>query len=109
MGAVDLDGDGRIEIAFVDRPHLAKTLRVFEWDGTGLVFEAELAGLTNHRIGEDFISGGVRDCGAGPEFVTADADWSDIMATTLDADVLKTRAIGGFSAAALAAALGCRS
>jgi len=109
VGAVDLDGDGRVEIAFVDRPHLAKTLRVFEWDGSALVFEAELAGLTNHRIGEDFISGGVRDCGAGPEFVTADADWSNIMATTLDADVLKTRSIGGFSASALAAALGCRS
>jgi len=108
-GAVDLDGDGRIEIAFVDRPHLTKTLRVFEWDGTGLVFEAELVGLTNHRIDEDFISGGVRDCGTGPEFITADADWSDIMATTLDAGVLKTRSIGGFSASGLAAALDCRS
>lgn len=28
VGAADLDGDGRIELAYVDRPHLAKTLRI---------------------------------------------------------------------------------
>lgn len=63
VGAADFDGDGRIEVAFVDRPHLAKTLRIFEWDGEKLVLDAELDGLTNHRIGEDFISSGVREWG----------------------------------------------
>ena len=82
VGAADFDGDGRIEVAFVDRPHLAKTLRIFEWDGEKLVLDAELDGLTNHRIGEDFISSGVRECGGGPEMVTADADWLDVMVTS---------------------------
>lgn len=107
IGAADLDGDGRIEVAFIDRPHLAKVLRVFEWDGDNLVLDGEIAGLTNHRIGEDFISGGFRDCGRGPELVTADADWSDVMATTMQGGVLKTRSLGAFSASSLAAALDC--
>lgn len=109
VGAADLDDDGRIEVAFVDRPHLAKILRVFEWDGTALVLDAEMGGLTNHQIGEDFISGGVRACANGPELVTADANWSDIMATTLQGGVLQTRSVGAFSAAAMDDALNCRS
>ena len=32
IGFADFDGDGRIEIAYIDRPHLAKLLRL--WPGT---------------------------------------------------------------------------
>lgn len=106
VGAADFDGDGRIEVAFVDRPHLAKVLRVFEWDGAGLVLETEIEGLTNHRIGEDFISGGLRDCGTGPELVTADDDWSDVMVTWYD-DGWRVRSAGDFSAARMSAVLTC--
>lgn len=107
VGAADFDGDGRIEVAFVDRPHLAKVLRVFEWDGAELRLEAEMAGLTNHRIGEDFITGGVRDCGNGPEILTVNTDWTAIMVTRLTARRLETTPFAPFNAAAMAAALGC--
>ncbi len=127
IGAADLNGDGRIEVAFIDRPHLAKVLRVFAWDGAGLQFVAEtdaraFGGLTNHRIGEDFISGGLRQCAQNPELglkqdtelgsemitamITANGDWSAVMATRLTPDgVLLSRAIAPFSPEALAAAL----
>lgn len=107
IAAADLDGDGRVEVAFIDRPHLAKTLRIFEWDVAALVLEAELAGLTNHRIGEDFITGGLRVCGDTPELVTADADWSDVMVTTLRGGAVSTRSIGPFSQSAISRALAC--
>lgn len=106
IGAADFDGDGRVEVAFVDRPHLAKVVRVFEWDGTALVLEAELSGFTNHRIGEDYITGGVRDCGAGPEMVVASGDWQRLVALRMDVD-LTARDLGGFSREAVAAALDC--
>lgn len=83
-GIGDLDGDGRVEIAYVDRPHLARILRIWRFDNGGLTEIASLPGLSNHRIGEPFISGGLRDCGAGPELVLASADWARIVAISYD-------------------------
>ncbi len=90
-GAADLDGDGAVEIAYVDRPHLAKTLRVFRYrDGT-LTEIAALPGVTNHRIGERDIAGGIRDCGAGPEIIVADAAWRRVLAVRLADGALTDR------------------
>lgn len=94
IGAGDLDGDGRVEIAYIDRPHLAKTLMVWRFEDNTLTLVAKQAGLTNHRIGERDIAGGIRDCGSGPEMITASGDWSRLMATRLEGGVLETRAIG---------------
>lgn len=108
IGAADLDGDGWTEIAYIDRPHLARRLRVWRYRDGALREIAALEGLTNHRIGEDFISGGLRDCGDGPEMVIADAGWARVMATRLTpAGRLETRPLGPWSDAAAAAALAC--
>lgn len=84
VGAADLDGDGHVEIAFVDRPHLAKTLRIWRFKDGALTEIAALPGLSNHRIGEDFITGGLRDCGAGPELIVASDDWRRVVAVAYD-------------------------
>lgn len=108
IGVADLDGDGHVEIAYIDRPHLARTLRVWRFVDNTLTEVGDLKGLTNHRIGQDFISGGIRDCGAGPEMITVDADWRNVMASTFDGTKVQTRAIAGFTGQnALKAALAC--
>ena len=78
----DLDGDGAKDIAYVDRPHLAGILRVWSLRDGQLVEIASKSGFSNHRIGEDFITGGVRDCGDGPELVLPNFDWSRTMVVT---------------------------
>ena len=83
IGAVDMDGDGAMEIAYIDRPHLAKTLRLWRYRDRQLTQIATLKGLTNHKIGWDHIPGGIRDCGSGPELITANGDWSKVMATRM--------------------------
>ncbi|WP_372605203.1 FG-GAP repeat domain-containing protein [Actibacterium sp.] len=93
LGAADLDGDGKVEIAYIDRPHLTKLLRVWRYDRGALTLVAEKTGLTNHSIGQDFISGGIRDCGAGPEIITANADWSRVIATRLAGGKLTSRTL----------------
>lgn len=109
LGAVDLDGDGYVELAYIDRPHLAKTLRIWRYRDGSLEPVADQVGLTNHRIGQDFISGGIRDCGDGPEIVTADAQWRRVMVSTLSGGQVKTRDIGPFNGAdSLASALACQ-
>ena len=94
IGAADLDGDGLVEIAYIDRPHLARLIRVWRFEDAVLKLAAELAGFTNHAIGEDTIAGGIRDCGQGPEMIVADAGWRDIYAVTMTDDSLTARRIG---------------
>jgi len=75
VGAADLDGDGYVEIAYVDRPHLDKVLRVWRFRDGALHHVADFFSVTNHKIGWDFIPGGIRHCGAFPEMIVALHDW----------------------------------
>ena len=107
VGAADLDGDGLVEIAYIDRPHLARILRVWRYRAGTLEEVATLGGLTNHRIGEDYISGGMRDCGGGPEMILATTDWARMVAVRFDGRDLISRDLGPWSDASAAAALAC--
>lgn len=108
IGAADLDGDGRVEFAYIDRPHLAKTLRIWRLVDGELVHVLDQKGLTNHKIGQGFISGGLRECGAGPEMVTADASWSNIVATRFKNGRIEMRVVSPFKgAASFAKAMDC--
>jgi hypothetical protein len=83
VAVADLDGNGVIDIAYVETPHLGKRLRVWSWAPGGLTEIASLDGVTNHRIGDEVIWGGLRDCGDGPEVVLADAGWSGLVGVRL--------------------------
>ena len=110
QGVGDLDGDGRPEIAYVDRPHLDRVLRVWRLEGGALVEVAALAGVTNHRIGEDVITGGIRSCGTGDEAIVVSADWTRIVAVRLEGGTLVPRDIGAFDGSrSVDAAMACRS
>lgn len=110
LGAADLDGDGLMEIAYVDRPHLAKTLRVWRFDEGTLSEVASFAGVTNHRIGEEDIAGGIRYCGQGPEMILADAAWQSLLALRFDGQQIDLRQIDiDTSRTAFADAMDCKS
>lgn len=124
IAAADLNGDGRVEIAYIDRPHLAKTLRIWQFRRGALHPVASHEGLTNHRIGEDFITSGLRTCEGKPELIVVDASWSRMIAVAyhgralhggvshgraLHGSQLKLRDIGAFDKSlGLTAALACR-
>ncbi|WP_037307540.1 FG-GAP repeat domain-containing protein [Ruegeria halocynthiae] len=107
IGAVDLDGDGHIEIAYIDRPHLAKVLRIWRFKDSSLTEITALPGLTNHRIGENFITGGTRNCGAGPELVVASTDWQNIVSVRYD-DGWARETLSRFSPTAMDQAMACK-
>ncbi len=108
IGAADLDGDGYVEIGYIDRPHLAKTLRLWRFRDGKLTDIGSLDGLTNHRIGEDTIAGGIRTCAGRPEMIVASADWRRLIAVTFDSGTLAPRDIGPHrNRASFARALAC--
>ncbi|MEM7059736.1 MAG: VCBS repeat-containing protein [Pseudomonadota bacterium] len=84
VGIADFNGDGGLDLAYVDRPHIFGMLRLWSVAEGRLEQIAELRGFSNHRIGEDFITGGVRDCGQGPEIVVPNDRWNTLMAVRYD-------------------------
>ncbi len=108
LGAADIDGDGYVEIAYVDRPHLAKTLRIWRYQNRQLSEIASLGGVTNHRIGERDIAGGIRQCNGFPEMILARADWAELQAIRYSDGLFETRRLGtDTSRGAFASALSC--
>lgn len=108
VAAADIDGDGQIEIAYVDRPHLAKTLRVWRLTGETLTEVAQISGVSNHRIGERDIAGGLRTCAGTPELIVASGDWRRLRSVTFDGKRIVSRDIGPHvNRDSFAAALSC--
>lgn len=107
-GVGDFDGDGRVEVAYVDRPHLLRDLVFLRLEKGALVEVARLPGLTNHRIGDRAISSGSRNCGQGDEVVLALADWTGLVAVRLQGGAAQITPLGDYSAERLTAALACR-
>lgn len=112
IGAADLDGDGVQEIAYIDRPHLAGRFRVVALDNGALRplqgrdgLSLARSGYSNHRFGVAEIPGGVRDCGAGPEFVVANFAWTEIRVLRVRDGVVSDEGLerppspGGFASA----------
>lgn len=50
-GIADFDGDGRLEVALVQMPHLAKRLELWRPEGSELERVLAADDITNHRIG----------------------------------------------------------
>jgi len=51
VGAADLDGNGRMDIAVVITPHIGGTLAVYEFAGNRLQLRYQAEGFSNHAIG----------------------------------------------------------
>ncbi|APX90997.1 hypothetical protein BV394_05925 [Brevirhabdus pacifica] len=95
IGAADLDGDGHVEIAYVDRPHLAKIVMIWRYQHQALTRVAIREDFTNHRIGDAEIWGGIRQCGdQPPEMIVADAGWRNLHALRFDGQKVTDRRLG---------------
>ena len=109
VGIADMDGDGQNDVAYVEKPHIGGTLRVWTLRDGELVELANANGFSNHRIGEDFITGGVRDCGQGAELVLPNFNWRTLMAVKMRDGGLWAKAIAEKTdPETVAAALACK-
>ncbi len=108
IGIADFNGDGLIDVAYVETPHLGRVLKFWTVDGASLRYIGGMQGYSNHRIGEDFITSGVRDCGDGPEVVLPDAARERIKAVRLSGQGAVVTDLGAYqSRRQLDRLLGC--
>jgi len=94
IGAADFDRDGTIEIAYVEKPHLDRVLRLVRLEGNRLANVASVAGVTNHAIGQEQVESLVRTCGGVPEIIALSEDGQFVLAVTWDIQGLTARQIG---------------
>lgn len=94
IGIADFDRDGRVEIAYVERPHLDRVLRLVRLEGSRLVSVAALVGVTNHAIGQEQVESLVRTCTGVPEIIALTADGQHVLAITWRDAGLEARQIG---------------
>jgi hypothetical protein len=79
IGAADFDGDGAVEIAYVDRPHLNKTLRIVRREGDKLRQIAAVPDVTNHAIGQEEVQSRIVMCNDLPTLFALDASGQQIL------------------------------
>lgn len=97
VGIADFNGDGDMDVAYVDRPHLAKTLRVWSFRNAALIEIAALKGVTNHRIGEDTITSGIRHCDGRPEMILTDGNRENILSVFFENGTLTWQTLGPYT------------
>jgi len=107
-GIGDFDGDGVSDVAYVETPHVGGILRIWSFAGGDAHEIAAAPGFSNHRIGDNFVTGGVRDCGRGPELVLPDANWRRTLLAWVHGGVVESAVIAGDTdPATIARALKC--
>ncbi len=83
VGAADFDGDGTLELAYVETPHLGKTLRIVKRDGSRLRALASVSGVTNHAIGQETVHSRIELCDGIPVIFALDADGRQIVSARM--------------------------
>jgi hypothetical protein len=94
IGAADFDGDGFVEFAYVEKPHLDKVLRIVRRDGEKIVLVASIAGVTNHAIGQERAESRIDICADGPRIIALDATGMNMVSVMIADGEPKVTVIG---------------
>lgn len=85
IGVADFHGNGTLLVAYIEKPHLDKVLRLVRLDGERFVPVEHLAGVTNHQIGQETVHSRVLVCSGRPGIAALSGngrrvlliDWTD--------------------------------
>ena len=83
IGAADFDGDGAIELAYVETPHRDRILRIVRREGATLRQIMAVAGVTNHAIGQEMVQSRVENCADGPTIFALNASGDRVLSVQI--------------------------
>lgn len=89
VGVADFNNDGSPDVAIIVTPHLAGILQIWSFKDDTAQRLASQPGFSNHRIGENFITGGVAQCNGKDVMVVPDRTWRSTMTVTFSDGELK--------------------
>ncbi len=87
-GAGDFDGDGRVDLAWIEDPHGQGELVFARVAGPAPVELARSPGWSNHRPGETAIASAVRNCGGRVQLLLPDAGRERLLAVWIEEDMI---------------------
>ncbi|OED38613.1 hypothetical protein AB833_18955 [Chromatiales bacterium (ex Bugula neritina AB1)] len=79
VGIADFTGDNIADVAYVETPHIGGILKIWSFANEVPELVVAMDGFSNHRIGENTITGGIRHCGDGVEMVLPDTHWENTL------------------------------
>ena len=91
VGTADFNADGTDDVAFVQTPHLAGILQIWSFKNKGAQKLASKPGFSNHRIGENFITGGIANCNGQPVIIVPDRSWRSTLSATLSDGTIQAK------------------
>ena len=83
VGAADFDGDGTIELAYVEKPHLDPVLHFVRREGGVLRRVASVRGVTNHAIGQEAVESRIEVCAGVPTIFALDGGGGRVLSARL--------------------------
>lgn len=79
IGVADFHGNGIPLVAYVEKPHLDKILRLVRLEGDRFVPVEHLAGVTNHQIGQETVHSQIVMCSGRPSILALSANGKRVL------------------------------
>ncbi len=88
IGTADFNNDNILDVAYVETPHLAGVIKVWSFANGKADLLVQRAGFSNHRIGENFITGGIANCDNKPVMILPARNWRETLsASVINGDI----------------------
>lgn len=83
IGTADFNDDNIADVAYVETPHLGGVIKIWSFAGGAPELLASQSGYSNHRIGENYITGGVTHCNGQTQMIVPSLNWQQTYAITV--------------------------
>lgn len=99
IGTADFNADDVLDVAYVETPHLAGVIKVWSFRNNKAQLIASKAGYSNHRIGQNYITGGIRNCANSAQMVLPDLHWQQTVVATVSDNSIISKVVADNAAA----------